>query len=101
MSGPSFGRRDERERRSSDGDRVRAADRRRVRWPVLGVVVLLGLLLALTTLLERSAPVTASSAPSVQSLADEFQPLGQEGPGAVPLLAHMQGPDGLDRVIGQ
>lgn len=70
MSGPSFGRRDERERRSSDGDRVRAADRRRVRWPVLGVVVLLGLLLALTTLLERSAPVTASSAPSVQSLAD-------------------------------
>ena len=69
MSSRESGRRDERERRPSDGDRVRAADRRRVRWPVLGVVIVLGLLLTLTTLLERSAPRTASSAPAVEGLA--------------------------------
>ena len=68
MSRPDIGRRDDRERRSSDGDRVRAADRRRVRWPVLGVVIVLGLLLTVTTLLERSAPRTASSAQAAEGL---------------------------------
>lgn len=51
-----------------DPDRVRPRDRRRVRWPVLAVVVLLGLLLALTTQLERSAPVDERLTP-VEGLA--------------------------------
>lgn len=55
-------------RAGDDGDRVRAADRRRVRWPVLGVLVVLTLLLALTTLLERSAPRADASAPAIEGL---------------------------------
>lgn len=51
-----------------DPERIRPRDRRRVRWPVLAVVVLLGLLLALTTLLERSAPTGERVAP-VEGLA--------------------------------
>lgn len=69
MSDPRTGRHDGRASQPGDGDRVRAADRRRVRWPVLGVVVVLGLLLTLTTALERSAPRVPSSAPAVEGLA--------------------------------
>lgn len=58
MSGPTPG----------DGARMRERDRRRVRWPVLGTAVVLGLLLALTTTLEQRSPRLASSAPSVMDL---------------------------------
>jgi len=51
-----------------DGERMRERDRRHVRWPLLAVIAVLGLLLALTTVLERSAPRTAPLAPSVADL---------------------------------
>jgi hypothetical protein len=51
-----------------DGSTLRARDRRRVRWPALGTALVLGLLLALTTTLERSAPL-GSSTPAVTGLA--------------------------------
>ena len=43
----------------------------------------------------------ARAAVLIQRLADEFQPLGEEPAGGLALLAHVQGADGLDRVIGQ
>ena len=49
-------------------ERVRPRDRRRVRWPLLAVVVVLGLLLTLTTQLERAAPTGTGVAP-VEGLA--------------------------------
>lgn len=72
MSGPrsdrSDGRSDGREPSLTGRDRDRAADRRHVRWPVLGVLLVLGLLLVLTTQLERAAPRTDSSATAVEGL---------------------------------
>ena len=49
-------------------ERTRARDRRKVRWPLLAVAALLGLLLALTGALERGAPRLPSSAPSVTDI---------------------------------
>jgi hypothetical protein len=49
-------------------ERTRARDQRRVRWPLLAVAVVLGLLLALTGALERGAPSLPSSAPIVEGL---------------------------------
>lgn len=57
-------------RRSADRDRPRPGDRRRVRWPILGVVVLLGALLTLTSTLERATPRTLSSAPAITGIPD-------------------------------
>ena len=56
--------------RGPDADRPRAGDRRRVRWPVLGVVVLLVALLALTTTLEDVAPRGGPSVPAVTGVPD-------------------------------
>jgi hypothetical protein len=56
-------------------ERTRVQDRRRVRWPLLATAGLLGLLLALTSALDRSAPSLPSSAPAV---ADLPQPLLDE-----------------------
>lgn len=50
-------------------ERTRARDRRRVRWPLLALAGVLGLLLALTSALERGAPRLPSSAPAVTGLA--------------------------------
>ncbi len=54
--------------RELDARRLAERTRRRMRWPLLGVVVLLGLLLALTSSLERGAPRLSSSAPAVTGL---------------------------------
>jgi hypothetical protein len=53
---------------AGDSARMRERDRRRVRWPILGIVVVLGLLLALTTTLEQRSPRSAASAPAVVDL---------------------------------
>jgi len=47
---------------------TRGRDRRRVRWPVLATAVLLLVLLALTTTLERIAPRVDGVAPAVEQL---------------------------------
>jgi hypothetical protein len=52
----------------TDNRRITEPARRRVRWPLLAVVLMLGLLLGLTSLLERSAPRLDSSAPAVADL---------------------------------
>ena len=57
-------------RRGTDDGHPRAGDRRRVRWPILGVVVLLGALLTLTAALEGAAPRVTSSAPAVADVPD-------------------------------
>jgi hypothetical protein len=56
------------EPRRRDGERMRARDRRRVRWPVLLVLAVLAALLTLTSTLERAAPRAPSSAPGVTDL---------------------------------
>ena len=48
----------------------RERDRRRTRWPILAVTLLLAALLALTSTLERSAPTLPRSAPAVTGLPD-------------------------------
>ena len=45
--------------------RMHERDRRRVRWPILGTFVVLGLLLALTATLEQRSPRLPVSAPAV------------------------------------
>jgi len=50
-------------------------EERHTRWPLLAVVVLLGLLLAMTTLLERSAPTAPLGARAVPVLTDLPEPL--------------------------
>jgi hypothetical protein len=51
-----------------DGEQMRERDRRHVRWPVLAVITVLGLLLVLTTALERAAPLAAPLAPPISDL---------------------------------
>lgn len=46
----------------------RSVDRPHMRWPVLGVLLVLGLLLVLTSVLERAAPRLATSATAVADL---------------------------------
>lgn len=53
-----------------DAEQMRERDRRRVRWPVLGSFLALGLLLMLTTTLEQQSPRLPVSAPSVIGLPD-------------------------------
>lgn len=48
-----------------DPGRMRDRDRRRVRWPVLGTFVILGILLLLTTELEQRSPRLPAAAPPV------------------------------------
>ena len=60
---------------TSGTERSRVQDRRRVRWPLLGVAGLLGILLALTSVLDRSAPSLPSS---TEAVADLPQPLLDE-----------------------
>jgi len=50
-------------------------EERRTRWPLLAVVIMLGLLFALTSLLERSAPVAPLDARAVPALVDLPSPL--------------------------
>jgi hypothetical protein len=68
---PGSEARNERAARRAGGmaaERTRARDQRRVRWPLLAVAGVLGLLLALTGALERGAPSLPSSAPAVAGL---------------------------------
>jgi hypothetical protein len=58
MSGPAIG----------GAGATRGHDRRRVRWPVLSVALLLLVLLGLTTTLERTAPQVTGSVPAVAPL---------------------------------
>jgi hypothetical protein len=51
---------------------------RRTRWPLLAVAVLLGLLLAMTTALARSAPTASPEERAVPSLVDLPHPLLDE-----------------------
>ena len=55
---------------SGDAARMRQRDRRRVRWPVLGTFVVLGLLLTLTATLEQRSPRLPESAPAVTGIPD-------------------------------
>lgn len=56
-------------RGDATGPATRTPDQRRVRWPLLAVAGVLGLLLLLTTTLEGAAPRRTSSAPAVTGLA--------------------------------
>jgi hypothetical protein len=54
------------------------SEERRTRWPLLAVVAFLGLLLALTSALVRSAPVAPLDARAIPALADLPEPVLDE-----------------------